>query len=142
MENPFLSSSAIAAIQETWIQLEEYTPKLAEFHYNALFEEDPDVQYLFKRDIGNHGINLMDSVQTVVECIENLSNIVGYLNRLGTRHKGYRVKKRHYPIFESTLIDTFTWGLELTNQKSAESTDAWCQLIKFITNCMKDGNKR
>ncbi|MCH8907837.1 MAG: hypothetical protein IH840_12175 [Candidatus Heimdallarchaeota archaeon] len=83
-------------LRKSWNLLVDFSEEISVYHYESLFKYDPKVKLLFKRDMRNHGLILMDFFQTLMDQIENLSVVEPYLQRLGIRHKGYRVKKNNY----------------------------------------------
>ncbi len=103
--------------------------------YNRLFETDPALKALFKKDIKEQGKLLMAMIATAVNGLNNLESIVPAVQDLGVRHAGYGVKDKDYDTVAGALLWTLEQGLG--EAYTAEVAEAWTAVYTVLADTMK-----
>src|SRR5262249_5497997 len=79
--------------------------------YDRLFATDPRLRPLFKGDMGVQGRLLMTMIETAVENVHQLDQILPAVRDLGRRHAGYGVKTADYETVAGALLGTLEQAL-------------------------------
>jgi hemoglobin-like flavoprotein len=109
--------------------------KAAALFYQRLFELDPSLRPLFLGSIKEQGRKLMQMLQTALDSLDRLENLVPTLWQLGKRHGGYGVKDHHYDTVGQALI----WTLEqaLGYAFTTATREAWTEVYTLMATTMK-----
>ena len=91
-----ISTVQITLVQSTFALVSDIPDTVAELFYSRLFEIDPALRPLFKRDMKTQGQMLMSVLAFAVASLNKLDTIVPAVQALGARHVGYGVKKEDY----------------------------------------------
>jgi len=83
----------------------------AAMFYDRLFATDPRLRPLFKGDMGVQGRLLMTMIETAVENVHQLDQILPAVRDLGRRHAGYGVKAADYDTVAGALLGTLEQAL-------------------------------
>ena len=135
---PNLNDTDIMAIEITWELIFEDKIRITELFYNKLFELAPDTRKLFKTGIPEQGSKLSDFMNFVVMYIREIDGLILHLKFLGMKHKGYRVKKKHYPVYREALLWAFRTGLGKDWSEDAET--AWDKVHEIMSSAMIKGS--
>jgi hemoglobin-like flavoprotein len=127
----------IALIKQTWQQVELQADAVADLFYARLFELDPTLRALFKRDIRVQGRMLMSVIKLAVSQLDRLDKLVPVVLGLGERHATYGVQDQHYGTVGAALLDTLAIGLPETF--TFEVKEAWTEAYTLLANTMKKG---
>jgi hemoglobin-like flavoprotein len=79
--------------------------------YARLFELNPTLRPLFKRDMAAQGRKLMAMIATAVANLHDLDAVIPDIEQLGRRHVGYGVTDQDYDTVGSALLWTLEQGL-------------------------------
>ncbi len=131
---PNLNETDIASIEMTWELINEDRLRITELFYNKLFDLAPDTKKLFKTGILDQGSKLTDFLNFVVMYIREIDGLTLHLKFLGMKHKGYRVKKKHYPVYREALLWSFRTGLGKNWSEDAEN--AWEKVHEIMSSTM------
>lgn len=123
-------------IKDSWAQVLPISDKAAELFYGKLFELDPSVKPLFKGDMAEQGKKLMMMINTAVNGLDRLDEIVPAVQQLGVRHTAYGVKDEHYDTVGAALLWTLETGLG--DAFTAETKEAWATVYGILADTMKD----
>jgi len=85
----------------------------AAMFYERLFATDPTLRPLFKGDMVVQGRLLMTMIETAVENVHQLDQILPAVRDLGRRHAGYGVKAADYDTVVGALLGTLGAGPRL-----------------------------
>ncbi len=110
--------------------------EIAEMFYLKLFLEDPEIKPLFKEDIKVQGEKLINSINLVINSLNNLEKVVPTIQELGVRHVDYGVKPEHYDTVGNTLL--WALGKGLAEEFTDEVKDAWITAYGLIASTMKE----
>ena len=139
----FVSSGATMSItarqkqlvQQSFTQVEPIADRAAEIFYAKLFEYDPSLKKLFKKPMVEQGKVLMATLKVAVKSLDDIDGLVGVLQKLAERHKGYGVSVHDYTPVGNALLYTLKTGLgELY---TPELRDAWVAVYKTIADVMR-----
>ena len=131
-----MTPKQIELVQSSFAKVEPIAEQAAEIFYGKLFEADPKLKPLFKGDMKEQGAKLMTMIATAVNGLNNLDKIVGAVQDLGKRHKGYGVTAEMYDTVGGALIDTLAAGLG--DDFTDEVKEAWIETYTVLATTMKE----
>lgn len=131
-----LTAEQIALVQDSWEKVVPIQETAAELFYGRLFEVAPEVKPLFKGDMKNQGKKLMAMLNTAVESLNNLEDIVPVVQESGRKHLGYGVKDEHYKAVAEALI--WTLGKGLGEVFTNDVKQAWIAVYTLLSSTMKE----
>ncbi len=131
-----MTPEQVTLVQTSWQKVVPIKDKAAELFYAKLFELDPALKPLFKGDIAEQGRKLMAMINTVVNKLDDLGDIVPAVQDLGKRHVGYGVKDSHYDTVAASLL--WTLGAGLGDAFTSEVEAAWTDAYTILANAMKE----
>ena len=131
-----MTPKQVGLIKVTWDKVYPISEKAAELFYGKLFELDPELKPLFGGDMAEQGKKLMTMINTVVESLENVEELVPAVQDLGVRHAGYGVKDEHYDTVAEALL--WTLGQGLGDDFTDEVKEAWTAAYVVLATTMKD----
>ena len=109
--------------------------KAAELFYGKLFELDPSLKPLFKGDMKEQGEKLMKMINTAVNGLDQLDQIVPAVQQLGVRHVNYGVKDKEYDTVGAALLWTLETGLG--DAFTDDVKEAWATVYGILADTMK-----
>lgn len=125
----------IQLVQATWDKVVPIKDTAAEIFYGKLFEMDPALKPLFKGDMKAQGTKLMSMINTAVNGLTRLDQIVPAVESLGKRHVGYGVKDQHYDTVAGALLYTLEKGLGPAF--TPEVKQSWTEAYMLLAGVMK-----
>ena len=130
-----MTPEQIELVKGSWANVLPISDKAAELFYGKLFELDPSLKSLFKGDMAEQGKKLMKMVNTAVNGLDRLNDIVPAVQQLGVRHIGYGVKDEHYDTVGAALL--WTLGAGLGDAFTEETKQAWATAYGILADTMK-----
>ena len=130
-----MTPEQVGLIKESWAQVLPISDKAAELFYGKLFELDPEIRPLFKGDMEEQGKKLMKMINTAVNGLDRLDEIVPAVQQLGARHVAYGVKDEHYDTVGSALL--WTLGAGLGDAFTEDTKEAWAAVYGLLADTMK-----
>lgn len=82
---------------------------VAEFFYADLFQRNPGYRKLFPASMIRQNQVLLEALSQIVGLVDNATELVPYVERLGRVHAGFGVRAEHYPEVGSSLISTLRY---------------------------------
>jgi hemoglobin-like flavoprotein len=131
-----MTPEQISLVQTSWQKVVPIKDKAAELFYGKLFEMDSSLKPMFKGDLTEQGRKLMAMINTVVNKLDNLAEIVPAVQDLGRRHAGYGVKDDHYATVAGALL--WTLGAGLGDAFTPEVKAAWTEAYGILAGAMTD----
>lgn len=131
-----MTPEQITLVQESFKKVAPIEEAAAELFYTRLFELDPNLKSLFRRDMKIQGHELMAMLAAAVNGLNDLERILPVVRDLGVRHAGYGVVEKHYDTVGAALLWTLERGLgaDLT----AETRRAWAAAYGLLSAAMID----
>ena len=130
-----MTPEQIALVKSSWERVIPISATAAELFYGKLFELDPSLKPLFSGDMTEQGAKLMKMINTAVNGLDRLEEIVPAVQQLGVRHIAYNVKDDHYDTVGTALLWTLEAGLG--EYFTAEVKDAWATVYGILADTMK-----
>lgn len=122
-------------VKTSWAKVLPISETAAELFYGKLFELDPTLKSLFKGDMKEQGAKLMKMINTAVNGLDKLEDIVPAVQQLGVRHVGYGVKNEDYDTVGTALLWTLETGL--ADAFTDDVKDAWATVYGVLADTMK-----
>jgi nitric oxide dioxygenase len=95
-------------VQASFAEIEPIAHDVAANFYGRLFELNPALKPLFKSDMKQQGIQLMEKLAVAVHGLESLESISPLVQALGRRHDGYGVTPADYETACEALLWSFS----------------------------------
>lgn len=131
-----MTPKQISLVQESWQKVVPIAPQAAEIFYNTLFELDPSLKPMFKKDITEQGKKLMAMLDTAVKLLTEPEKLIPAVKKLGAGHVKYGVKPEHYDTVGAALLKTLEAGLGDTFNTPLKR--AWTAVYKTLATTMID----
>ncbi len=125
-----LTQSQIDLVKSSFTQVEPIAETAAGLFYQRLFELDPTLRPLFKRDLTEQGRMLMQMLAIAVHSLDRLDTVVPAVKALGQRHAGYGVQAAHYDTVGAALLWTLEQGLG--DAFAPEVREAWTTVYLLL----------
>jgi hemoglobin-like flavoprotein len=122
-------------VQQSFAKVLPIKDQAASLFYDRLFALDPSLRPLFKGDIKRQGALLMAMINTAVNGLDRLDDIVPAVQQLGRRHADYGVRREHY----GTVAQALLWTLEqgLGEAWTPPLKDAWTACYGLLAEVMQ-----
>lgn len=132
-----MTPQQIEIIRETWQRVLPIGDAAAELFYSRLFEIDPSAKPLFARvAMPEQRQKLLQTLNSVIEAVDDLDAVVPAIRDLGRRHVGYGVTEAHYDSVGGALLWTLEKGLG--DSWTEEAAEAWTSAYALIATTMID----
>ena len=132
-----MNSEQINLVQASFQQVRPIAPAAADLFYGRLFELDPSLRPMFKKDLDGQGRLLMTMLGSAVNGLTKLDVIVPVIRDLGNRHAGYGVRDEHYATVGGALLWTLEQGLG--EAFTDDVREAWTCAYELLSDVMKLG---
>lgn len=130
-----MTNEEIELVKSSWAKVLPIADKAAELFYGKLFELDPALKELFPEEMEEQGKKLMKMINTAVNGLDRLEEIVPAVESLGERHVGYGVTVAHYDTVGEALI--WTLGAGLGDEFTDDVKAAWVGVYTVLADTMK-----
>jgi hemoglobin-like flavoprotein len=119
-------------VRHTFSKITGKSQEVSQTFYNRLFEIAPELKPLFKDDVKEQGMKLMQMISVVVMSLDKLDTLMPSIEAMGQRHITYGVKKEDYAIVGDALL----WALEqfLANEWTFEIQEAWGEVYQLMSD--------
>jgi len=134
-----MTNDQISLVKESFKRIEPLAEEAAVLFYARLFKLDPSLRPLFKTDIREQGLKLMQMLRLVVESLSRFEELEPELRSLGDRHVTYGVDDHHYETVGAALLWTFEKALK--PNYTAETKEAWAAVYSLLAQIMKEGSQ-
>lgn len=131
-----MTEDQIRLVQSSWKLVVPIQETASGLFYGRLFELDPALRALFRTDLKTQGHRLMAILNTVVNGLGRLDQLLPAVQDLGRRHTGYGVQDAHYDTVAGALLWTLEQGLGAAF--TAEVRDAWTTAYLTLAGVMKE----
>ena len=126
----------IKLVQDSFAKVVPIAGTAADLFYGRLFEVAPEVKPLFKGDMAQQKLALMQTLGIVVVGLSKLDTILPAVKSLAERHKGYGVSPAHFDLVGASLLWTLEQGLG--EAYTPEVNDAWVAAYTLLSGVMID----
>ena len=135
-----MNTEQVELVMNSWTKVMPIADEAAGMFYGKLFELDPSLKDLFKGDMKSQGQKLMVMINTAVNSLDRLDDVVPAVEALGERHVGYGVKDEDYDTVGEALIWTLATGLG--DAFTDEVKSAWVDVYTLLADTMKGAAAR
>ena len=102
--------------------------------YAKLFEIAPEVRHLFPEIIDDQARKLLQTLNWIVDHLEDGEQLIATAEALAKRHVRYGVEESHYAAVGAALVETLRQGLG--EDFSAEDEAAWVHVYGHLSKIM------
>jgi hemoglobin-like flavoprotein len=132
-----MTPDQIAYVRETFAAVKPIASTAAQLFYGRLFELDPSLRPMFRRDLAEQGRMLMQVIGVTVAGLDRLPTLVPTLQALGRRHAAYGVRDAHYEVVGAALM--WTLAQALGRAFTPEVRAAWASAYAVLARTMQEG---
>lgn len=130
----------VSLVQKTWALAEPLGDTVTTLFYGRLFELDPSLRGLFKKDMKDQGRSLRVMISMVTAGLTQPDKLNAALAACGSRHLAYRVEDSHYDTVREALL--WTLAQALREIFTAEVREAWGATYDLMAETMKEAAAR
>ncbi|MEO0819869.1 MAG: globin domain-containing protein [Pseudomonadota bacterium] len=131
-----LPPQTIRALRESWERVEREPDRAAALFYERLFALDPATAPFFaETEMEGQRAKFIATLRSVVEALDEMSDVQPLLRELGVQHAGYGVRPEHYDSVGSALI----WSIErlMGPDCTPEIRAAWTLAYALVAGAMR-----
>jgi hemoglobin-like flavoprotein len=132
-----MNTEQISLVQTSFGEVAPISVVAAGLFYGRLFELDPSLRPMFKKNLDDQGRMLMSMLTAAVNGLTRLETLTPVLRNLGARHVAYGVRDEHYATVGSALL--WTLGQGLGEKFTPAVCDAWTEAYGLISTVMQAG---
>lgn len=128
-----LTDNEIAIIKSSTPALAEYGEQITTRFYQILFENNPELSHIFNmanQKKGSQQQALANAVYAFSKYVDNLSVILGDVERIAQKHASLGIKADHYPLVGAALLQAIK---EILNP-GEEVITAWASGYGILAN--------
>ena len=129
-----MDSKQVTLVQESFEKVVPIAGTAATLFYSRLFETTPEVKSLFKGDMEQQKLALMQTLGLVVKGLSQPETILPAVKSLAERHKDYGVNPEHFQSVGASLLWTLEKGLG--DAYTPEVNDAWVAAYTLLSGVM------
>jgi hemoglobin-like flavoprotein len=129
----------IQLVQKTWALAEPLGDTVTTLFYGRLFELDPSLRSMFKKDMLQQGRTLRAMLSMVITGLTQADKLKPALEASGRRHVDYGTQDSQYDTVGEALIWTLEQGLR--QHFTGDARTAWKEAYEFMADTMKRAAK-
>ena len=122
------------ALKRTWAQVGAHGDAVPGYFYAHLFLTHPEVRDLFPVTMASQRDRLVKALGRVVSDVDNLGEVVGYIEDLGRDHRKFGAIAGHYPAVGASLLATLQHFLG--DAWTAKLASDWAEAYGLIATTM------
>jgi hemoglobin-like flavoprotein len=130
-----MTPQQIELVRSSWQDVLPIRDQAAQLFYGKLFEMDPSVKELFTGDMKEQGAKLMQMLNTVVQELDRLNELLPEVRELALRHVQYGVKDSDYDTVGGALLWTLKTGLGAAF--TPDVAEAWNTAYTALADAMR-----
>ena len=129
-----MSDTNIDLIRESWAKAIVDPSSAARLFYSNLFTAMPKLETLFKSDMEAQGTKLMDTLDFIVDHLDEPEELLPAARELAVRHVSYGVAADDYDAVGAALLKTLS--MALGDDFSEDAHKAWADTYTGLANHM------
>ncbi|WP_282605551.1 globin domain-containing protein [Pelagibius sp. Alg239-R121] len=131
-----LTADEVELIRSSFRRISRVSEQAADRFYGILFSRAPETRILFTTDLERQGAMLMSKLAVIVSELHNTHTLAPMLEGLALRHVAYGVKREHYPLAGTALLEAFSdmLGEDFTPEAKAAWEKAYTELADLMTS--------
>ncbi|MGW0435836.1 globin domain-containing protein [Micromonospora sp. NPDC003197] len=129
----------IARLKQSWSLVAAHGDQVPLYFYSTLFLTHPDTRQMFPTNMAGQRDRLVTALGHIVSHVDQLDQLVGYLQDLGTDHRKFAVAAEHYPAVGEALVATLQHflGDQWTDELAQDWTGAYGLVAQVMTDAAK-----
>ncbi|XP_062503732.1 neuroglobin-like [Corticium candelabrum] len=149
-ESEELTQQQIEAVQLTWKAVKQDLQGHGIKFFVRIFDIAPGAQQIFAKfrdlpkdelpsnpDVQKHALNVMETVGSAVDGLDDLEALTPVLLDLGAKHVQWDVQEEHFDIVGQALLETLAEGLGEAFTPTVKQ--AWTTVYNCVAHGMKQG---
>ncbi len=132
-----MTPNQVDLVQMSFERVRPIREAAAALFYQRLFELNPKLRGLFRRDLEEQGRMLMQVLSVAVAELDRVAALVPTLRELGRKHAGYGVAHDDYDTVGTALLWTLQQGLGASF--TGEVCEAWTEAYAALAGSMQEG---
>ena len=121
-------------VKESFEKVKPYSGKLTRVFYDNLFELNPDLRKLFKKDMRSQRRKFIAALSYIIDNLYDAETTFKRIKELARDHVAYGVKKEDYDTFGEALI--FALSAALGNDFTEPVKSAWKDVYNTLAYIM------
>lgn len=116
-----------AALKETWALAGSLGDEVPQFFYSHLFLSHPELRSMFPVSMATQRDRLVGALGRIVSRVDQLDEVVGFIEQLGRDHRRFEVIATHYNAVGASLLATLQHflGERWTDEVAADWAEAY-----------------
>jgi ferredoxin-NADP reductase len=123
-------------LKESWTAVTEYGDEVPLYFYSTLFLTHPETRKLFPVSMAAQRDRLVNALGRTVANVDDLDQLLPFLQQLGGDHRKFEVQAEHYPMVGGALIATLEHFLG--PRWTPELAAAWTEAFGIVSKVMID----
>jgi ferredoxin-NADP reductase/hemoglobin-like flavoprotein len=125
-----------ARLKESWAVVAAYGDEVPLYFYSTLFLTHPETRALFPVSMAVQRDRLVNALARTVSNVDNLDELVPFLQHLGADHRKFEALPEHYPAVGAALLATLEHFLG--NRWNPTLAENWSQAYGIVAKVMID----
>ncbi|GAA4204286.1 globin domain-containing protein [Actinocatenispora rupis] len=128
------------ALKESWAALARHGDEVPLFFYSHLFLACPETRGMFPMSMAGQRDKLVGALGRIVSNVDQLDEVVPFVQQLGRDHRRFAVVAEHYPAVGASLLATLAHflGRAWTDDLAAQWAEAYGLVAKVMTDAAEE----
>lgn len=127
-------------LKDNFAQVAQHGDAVALFFYSDLFLRNPRVREMFPVGMSHQRDRLLGALGRIVSQVDNLPDLVPFVQQLGRDHRKFGVEALHYPEVGASLVATLRYysGPSWSEELARDWTDAYNLISKVMLEAAQE----
>lgn len=127
----------VARLKQSWQMVAAHGDQVPLYFYSTLFLAHPETRQMFPTNMAGQRDRLVTALGHIVSHVDQVEQLVGFLQSLGADHRKFAVRPEHYPAVGEALLATLRHFL--AEHWSEELSQDWAAAYGLVAKVMMDG---
>ncbi|GAB3807246.1 globin domain-containing protein [Micromonospora zhanjiangensis] len=129
-----------ARLKQSWALVAAYGDEVPFYFYSTLFLTHPETRQMFPTNMAGQRDRLVTALGHIVSNVDQVDQLVGFLQHLGADHRKFAVRAEHYPAVGEALVATLRHflGDRWSDELAADWTAAYGLIAQVMTDAAKE----
>jgi NAD(P)H-flavin reductase/hemoglobin-like flavoprotein len=128
-----------ARLKQSWSLVAAYGDQVPLYFYSMLFLANPEVRQMFPTNMAGQRDRIVTALGHIVSNVDQIDQLVGFLQHLGADHRKFAVQAEHYPVVGEALLATLQHFLG--DQWTDELAQDWAGAYGLVAQVMSEAAK-
>jgi NAD(P)H-flavin reductase/hemoglobin-like flavoprotein len=129
----------VARLKQSWSLVAAHGDQVPLYFYSTLFLTHPETRQMFPTNMAGQRDRLVTALGHIVSNVDQVDQLVGFLQDLGADHRKFAVRAEHYPAVGEALLATLRHFLG--DQWTEELAQDWAGAYGLVAQVMADAAK-